>query len=62
MVESRGANSARGLAVVIILLSLGTLTVAMARGGDIEMILLGLFLAATSMEMFRRAKPDKEDE
>jgi len=62
MVEARGANSARALATVIIVLALGTLGFAMARGGDIVMILLGLVLAATSMELFRRARGEGEDE
>jgi hypothetical protein len=57
-----GANPARILAVVIILLALGALTFAMARGGDIPMIVLGLVLAATSMELFRQASAEREDE
>ena len=62
MAEARGANSARALAVVIIVLALGTLGFAMARGGDIVMILLGLVLAATAMEVFRLARGEGEDE
>jgi len=57
-----GARSARTIAIVIILLAIGTLAFAMARGGDIPMIVLGLVLAATSMELFRQAKPEREDE
>jgi len=57
-----GASSARTLAIVIILLALGTLAFAMVRGGDIPMIVLGLVLAATSMELFRHAKAEREDE
>lgn len=57
-----GANPARILAVVIILLALVALTFAMARGGDILMIVLGLVLAATSMEMFRHTEREGEDE
>ena len=57
-----GAKQARTLAIVIIVLALGMLAFAMALGGDIPMILLGLVLAATSMELFRHAKPEREDE
>jgi len=56
------ANPARILAVVTVLLAFGALTFAMARGGDIPMIVMGLVLAATSMELFRHAKPEREDE
>jgi hypothetical protein len=55
-------NRARALAIVAILLAFGTLVLAMVRGGDIRMIVLGLVLAAASMELFRYANPEREDE
>jgi len=53
-------NSARGtaaMAVVILVMAFGTGALALERGGDVLMIGLGLLLAATSMELFRRAHP-----
>jgi hypothetical protein len=44
------------LAVVVLLLALIIAALAVERG-DLLMILLGLLLAATSMELFRRADP-----
>jgi hypothetical protein len=43
------------LAIAVILLAAGALTTAMAIGGNIILIVLGLLLAATSMELFRMA-------
>jgi hypothetical protein len=57
-----GSNLARILAVVILLLALGALTLALVRGGDILMIVLGLVLLATSMELFRQGRGVEEDE
>jgi hypothetical protein len=57
-----GANRARTIAIAFILLAVATLTFALAQGGDILLIILGLILAATSMELFRQAKPEREDE
>jgi hypothetical protein len=56
------ANPARTLAIAVLLLALGTLGFAMAVGGDILMIVMGLLLAAISMQLFRHAYPGKEDE
>jgi hypothetical protein len=55
-------NRARTLAIVAILLAFGTLVLAMVQGGDIRMIVLGLVLAAASMELLRHANPEREDE
>ena len=52
----RRSAPARIVAGIIITLALGALTFAMVRGGDIAMIVLGLVLAATSMELFRQAE------
>jgi hypothetical protein len=50
------------LAVLVILLAVGTLILAMFIGGDILMIVFGLTLAATSMKLFRLAQPKQDDE
>jgi hypothetical protein len=50
-------NPMRALAVLVFLLAFGTLILAMVVGGDILMIVFGLSLAATSMELFQRAQP-----
>jgi hypothetical protein len=55
-------NRARTLAIVIILLAFSMLVLAMVQGGDIRMIVLGLVLAAASMELFRHGYPEREDE
>jgi len=44
------------LATSVIVLALVTLILAMVVGGDIVMIVFGLSLAASSMELFRRAQ------
>jgi hypothetical protein len=56
------ANWARTLAIVTILVAFGILVLAMALGGEIPIIVLGLILAATSMQLFRYANPKSEDE
>jgi hypothetical protein len=55
-------TSVRMLATFVILLALATIVLAMVVGGDILMIVFGLCLAATSMELFRRAQPSRDDE
>jgi hypothetical protein len=55
------ATPLQTLAAIVILLALGTLTLSMAIGGDILTIILGLALAATSMELFRQAQPHRDD-
>jgi hypothetical protein len=50
------------LAVLVILLAVGTLILAMFIGGDILMIVFGLTLAATSMKLLRLAQPKQDDE
>jgi small neutral amino acid transporter SnatA (MarC family) len=52
----------RALAILVFLLAVGTLILAMAIGGDILMVVFGLLLAATSMELLRRAQPTPDDE
>jgi len=52
---------ARTLAIVAILLAIGLLSCAMALGGNIPLIYLGLVLAAASMALFRQVNPDRED-
>lgn len=49
------------LATSVIVLAFVTLLLAMAVGGDIYMIVFGLCLAASSMELFRRAQPRQDD-
>jgi hypothetical protein len=44
-------------AAVVTTMAFGTLSMALVDGGDVLMIALGLALAATGMEMFRRAQP-----
>jgi hypothetical protein len=55
-------NSIHALAILVFLLAVGTLILAMVIGGDILMMVFGLLLAATSMELFRRAQPAPDDE
>jgi hypothetical protein len=55
-------NSIHALAILVSLLAVGTLILAMVIGGDILMMVFGLLLAATSMELFRRAQPTPDDE
>jgi hypothetical protein len=56
------AKPIQTLAIFVFLLALGTLILAMVVGGDILMIVFGLSLEATSMELFRRAQPRPDDE
>ncbi len=49
-------NAIRALAVAVIGLAVVTVILGMVVGGDILMIAFGLCLAATSMELFRRAQ------
>jgi hypothetical protein len=55
-------NCIHALAILVFLLATGTLILAMVIGGDILMMVFGLLLAATSMELFRRAQPAPDDE
>jgi len=55
-------NSIHALAVLVFLVAVGTLTLAMVLGGDISMVVFGLLLAATSMELFRHAQPAPHDD
>jgi hypothetical protein len=43
------------LAIFVLLLAFAAVALAFERGGDVLMIACGLFLAATSMSLFRRA-------
>jgi len=43
------------LAIVVILVAAGIIAAAMAIGGNVYLIVLGLLLAATSMELLRLA-------
>jgi len=54
-------TSIRMLATCVICLALVTIVLAMVVGGDILMIVFGLCLAATSMELFRRAQSRQDD-
>jgi hypothetical protein len=45
------------LAILVLILAFAAAALALERGGDVLMIGLGLLLAATSMELFRRAQP-----
>lgn len=49
------AEVVRGLALAAILSGFGTLAAALAAGGSVPMIALGLVLAALSMDLFRIA-------
>lgn len=55
-------SSIHALGMLVLLLAIGTFTLAMVVGGDISMIVFGLLLAATSMEVFRLAEPQEDDE
>ena len=48
------------LAIVVIFFAAGAITAAMAIGGNVFLIVLGLLLAATSMELFRLAHDSTE--
>ena len=57
------ANPARVIGVLaglVLVLALVIAVLALDRGGDILMIGLGLVLAATSMELFRRAVRERQ--
>jgi len=47
----------RGFAIAAILLGFGTLVAALAAGGSLPMIALGLILAALSMDLFGLTDP-----
>jgi hypothetical protein len=61
MVIAMRPTLARTLAISAILVAYGMLACAMALGGDVPMIFLGLVLAAASMALFQRAEPERED-
>jgi len=44
------------LAIVVIVMAAGLMAAAMAIGGSVYLIVLGLLLAATSMELLRLAQ------
>ena len=50
-----------GLALAAILIGFGALAAALAAGGSVSMIALGLILSALSMDLFRiaRARTDR---
>jgi hypothetical protein len=48
------------LAIVVIFFAAGAITAAIAIGGNVFLIVLGLLLAATSMELFRLAHDGTE--
>ena len=52
----KSARTLAALAIILLLLALVVATLALENGGDVLMIGLGLLLAATSMELFRRAQ------
>jgi hypothetical protein len=62
LVQAMAARQVRTLAAIVIVLAVGTVAFALAIGGDILTIVLGLLLAAMSMELFRLAKPEREDD
>jgi len=43
------------LGIAVIVIAAGTITTAIAIGGNVYLIVLGLLLAATSMELLRLA-------
>jgi uncharacterized membrane protein YdcZ (DUF606 family) len=47
----------RGLALAALLFGCGTLVAALAAGGSVAMIALGLILTALSMDLFRLTSP-----
>jgi hypothetical protein len=55
-VKTNPVRIAAAMAAIVLLLALVIAALALERG-DILMIVLGLFLAAASMELFRRAHP-----
>jgi hypothetical protein len=55
--KTNPARTLAAVAVLVLLLAFGVSALALERGGDVLMIGLGLVLAATSMELFRRAHP-----
>jgi hypothetical protein len=62
MEEAMSANSVRILAIAAILLAFCILASALALGGEVPMIFVGLMLAAGSMALFRRANPAGDDD
>ena len=55
------AEVIRGLALATVLCGFGTLAAALAAGGNVPMIALGLILAALSMDLFRIAGSGDDD-
>jgi len=51
----------QGLALAAVLFGFGTLAAALAAGGNVPMIALGLILTALSMDLFRMAGSGDED-
>jgi hypothetical protein len=51
----------QGLALAATLFGLGMLAAAMAAGGSVPLIALGLIVAALSMDLFRAAKARDEE-
>jgi hypothetical protein len=49
------------LGIAAMILAFGTLSCAMAWGGDVGLIVVGLVFAAASMGLFEQADPWKED-
>jgi hypothetical protein len=47
----------RGLALAALLFGLGSIAAALAAGGNVPMIALGLILAAFAMDLFLMATP-----
>jgi hypothetical protein len=60
--EIKAGNYARTFFVVLIVAAFAVLTLAIARGGDILMIVLGLSLAATAIQLYEQLNPKQEDE
>jgi len=60
--EIKWGNYARTFFVVLIAVAFAVLALAIARGGDILMIVLGLSLAATAMQLYEQLDPKQEDE
>jgi hypothetical protein len=51
----------RGLALAVVLFGFGTMAAALAAGGNVPMVALGLILAALSMDLFALAKSRDEE-
>jgi hypothetical protein len=55
------AEIIRGLALAAVLFGFGAMAAALAAGGSLPMIALGLILAALSMDLFRVAQSRDEE-